>query len=127
MLLNVIRQKGIHWVDRVADEAFRKALMDGIPPQLRSKMHEALSVIPNERSKAHSERYFGKELPAIKSQIAPLVIDLNRVLAERFNLPGLFDWLDVTGYGNEYRMIKVFHAWSEMILSPAKPVTRADG
>jgi hypothetical protein len=127
----VVNRNGVTWVDRSVDEAFRKALMDGVPPQLRGKMQEALSAIPNERSKAHAERYFGAELPAIKNQIAPLIIELNKVLGERFNLPGLFDWLEITGYGNEYRMIKAFHAWSEFILSVAKtgskrPV-KADG
>ena len=54
--------------------------MDGVPRQLRPKMHEALSVIPGKGAMAHSQRYFGAELADIKNRIAPLLIELDRVL-----------------------------------------------
>jgi hypothetical protein len=109
------RENGVVFIDSAVDAAFRKALMDGVPPNLRNKMREALAATPDRGAAAHSIRYFGAELPEIKNQVAPLLIELNRVLSERFGLQGLFDWLDATNFGNDYRMIKVFHAWSEMI------------
>lgn len=114
---HVKRENGLVHVDAVVDAAFRKALLDGVPSNLRPKMVEALAAIPNARTRRHSINYFGDELPAIKEQIAPLMFQLNRLLTESFRLPGLYDWLDVTGLGNDYRMIKVFKAWSEMKLS----------
>ena len=109
----VIRENGLVHVDAKVDAAFRQALMDGIPVQLRGKMREALAATPNKGAMAHSRRYFGDELPHIKNRIAPLVIELNRFLSESRGLPGLFDWLDVTNFGNDYRMIKAFAAWAE--------------
>lgn len=114
---HVKRENGIVFVDSVVDAAFRKALMDGVPPQLRGKMQEALAAIPGKGAAAHSIRYFGNELPAIKQRIGPLLIELNHVLTRSFRLPGLFDWLDATNFGNDYRMIKVFSAWSDMVVA----------
>ncbi len=116
----ICRENGVVFVDSAADAAFRKALMDGVPPNLRSKMREALAATPDRGAMAHSYRYFGAELPEIQKQTEPLLIELNRVLSERFDLRGLFDWLDATNFGNDYRMIKVFHAWSEMVLTAFK-------
>jgi len=110
------RENGVVFIDSAVDAAFRKALLDGVPPNLRGKMREALAATPDSAAMAHSIRYFGAELPEIKNQTAPLLIELNRVLSERFGLQGLFDWLDATNFGNDYRMIKVFHAWSEMVM-----------
>lgn len=106
---------GITWVERAKDEAFRKALLDGVPVSVRPKMREALNALPDNGARAHSMRYFGADLDEIKGQIAPLLIELNKFLTEQRRLPGLFDWLDVTNYGNDYRMIKAFKAWSELI------------
>lgn len=114
---------GVIWVDRVVDQTFRKALMDGVPPSLRGKMQEALAASPDSGAMAHSIRYFGKELGAIKERIAPLLIELDRVIATRYGLKGLFDWLNITNLGNDYRMIKAFKAWSDLELSkPAHPL-----
>ena len=110
----VIRKDGFVHVDRMVDEAFRKALMDGVPVSLRSKMREALAAIPNAQTRAHTKRYFGAELPTIIERIGPLLIQLNRVCSESFNLPGLFEWLEVTGLGDDYRMVKVFDAWAQL-------------
>lgn len=115
----VRRQNGLVFVDSRVDAAFRKALMDGVPSALRSKMREALAATPDKGAMKHSMRYFGNELADIKNRIAPLLIEYNRVLSESFNLPGLFEWLDVTNFGNDYRMIKVFAAWAEMAKTPS--------
>ena len=125
---HVKRENGIVFVDSAVDAAFRKALMDGVPPNLRGKMWEALAATPDRGAMAHSIRYFGDELNDIKARIAPLMIELNRMLSENYNLPGLFDWLNVTNFGNDYRMIKVFAAWSDMILSkPESKIIKPNG
>lgn len=112
-------------IDSVIDAAFRKALLDGVPASLRPKMKEALSGIVHADAMAHSVRYFGDELPHIKNHIAPLVEQLNRTLSESFNLPGLYDWLNATNFGNSYKMIKVFAAWAEMKNTPSIGIVRA--
>ena len=116
----VIRKDGLVFVEAKADAAFRRALMDGVPVSLRGKMKEALAVIPDKGTRAHSYRYFGDELPAIKDKIAPLIVSLDRFLSSN-GLRGLFDWLAATGLGDDYRMIKVFSAWAEIPLSGPKP------
>lgn len=116
---HVKRENGLVHVDSVVDAAFRKALMDGVPPNLRSKMREALAATPDRNARAHSVRYFGAELRPMNDRIAPLLFELNKALTESFRLPGLYDWLNVTNFGNDYRMINVFSAWAEMINSKA--------
>lgn len=125
----IVHRNGINWVDAVKDAAFRKALTDGVPASLRGKMREALAATPDSGARQHSERYFGgaAELRATVEQIAPLLMELNSFLTRSLHLPGLFDWLDVTGYGNDYRMIKVFKAWSEMKLTPPDNAVGVDG
>ena len=111
----VRRENGVVFIDRAVDEAFRTALRNGVPASLRSKMDEALAATPGKGARAHSVRYFGEELLAITERFAPLMFQLNKTLTEAFNLPGLYDWMDLTGYGNDYRMIKVMAAWAELI------------
>lgn len=124
--LNVVRKgDGVIWVVGKADEAFRKALMAGVPPSIRPKMHEALSVIPDAGAMAHSVRYFGPELADIKNRIAPLLINLDRFLRDRHGMPSIFDWLQATNYGSDYRMIKAFAAWAEMVNAPSLAVVTA--
>ena len=120
----VYRQNGLVYVDSRADEAFRRALLNGVPPQLRFKMKEALAEIPNKGARAHAERYFGEELPKIVDHIAPLIVELNRFL-ESHHLKGLYDWLDATGLGNNYKMIKVLKAWADMSLVSKPTIERA--
>lgn len=110
----VQRENGIVWVDKAVDEAFRKALLDGIPRHLRPKMVEALAATPQKDARGHSERYFKGELASIMAEVAPLLFEINRYLTEQCRLPGLYDWLNATNFGNDYRMIKAFKAWSEM-------------
>ena len=101
--------QGMTFIDRNSDERYRKALLDGIPPSLRSKMHEALAATPDpHRDYAHSCRYFGDELMTIGRRIKPLSIELDR----RF--PGFCDWMILTGYTNHYKMVKVFDEWAQM-------------
>jgi hypothetical protein len=114
----VVRQNGIVWVDRQVDGAFRKALMDGVPVPLRSKMKDALAATPDRNTRAHCRRYFAGEFEAVIARIAPLLIELNRYLSEQRALPGLFDWLEITGLGDDYRMVKAFDAWAQLKDAP---------
>lgn len=117
----IIREKGMVHVDAKVDAAFRKALTDGVPPQLRGKMREALAATPGADAMNHAIRYFGgpEKIADIKNRIAPLLLEFNRMCTESFALSGLFDWLEVTGFGNDYRMIKAFLAWAEMVNAPS--------
>jgi hypothetical protein len=113
----IVRQNGIVAIRSDVDAAFRKALLDGVPVSLRSKMVEALAATPGKEAAAHSKRYFGEELPAIVAETNQLLFFINKYLSEQLKLPGLYDWLNATNFGNDYRMIKVFKAWSEMRVS----------
>lgn len=107
--------KNIRWIDRTADQAFRRALMVGVPPSLRGKMHRALAAVPNPaKDLAHSQRYFGAELPAIAARARAVVEQLDAYLHDTLNLPGLCEWLRMTGYDNHYEMVKVFNEWAQM-------------
>ena len=107
---------GLVWIDKRVDGAFKRALLAGVPPNLRSKMKEALADIPDAGAMAHSIRYFGgpAKIADLKNQIAPLLIELDKLLTNQLRLPGFFDWLDVTGLGNHFKLIRVFKYWAEM-------------
>jgi len=113
----IVRQNGIVAIRSDVDAAFRKALLDGVPVSLRSKMIEALAATPGKDAEAHSRRYFGAELTAVMNEVAPLLFQINKYLSEQLKLPGLYDWLNATNFGNDYRLIKVLKAWSEMKVS----------
>jgi hypothetical protein len=115
MSLSVKHQNGIVFVDAAHDAAFRKALMAGVPIPLRSKMQEALAATPNKGAAAHSKRYFGEESDQAFAAAAELAAELHRFLNKQYRLDGLLEWLTATGYGNDYRMIKVFYEWSKLV------------
>lgn len=112
--LRIKREGGIVFVDAASDAAFRKALLDGVPASLHPKMKEALAATPDRKSRAHSRRYFGNEADEIFAHAATFAADLHKFLNQRFGLDGLLDWLTATGYGNDYRMIKVFAEWARL-------------
>lgn len=106
-------RQGVRYVDSNADQAFRKALMAGVPVALRSKMQLALTATPNPaKDIGHSQRYFGDRLQDIADRSKPLVDALDTYMATKMSLPGFRDWMIVTGYTNHYRMIVVFDEWS---------------
>lgn len=116
----VVRQGGIVSIRSDVDAAFRNALMSGVPASLRVKMMEALSaqVQPNaRRAMREARKYFGDEADEAFASAAALASELHRYLEGKFQLRGLLDWLTVTGYGNDYRMIKVFYEWSKLEVS----------
>lgn len=110
----IIRKDGLVHIEASFDAACRKALLDGVPKPLHAKMKEALAATPGRGSAAHTRRYFGKEADDIFAHAATFAGDLHKFLADRFGLFGLLDWLTATGYGNDYRMIKVFAEWARL-------------
>lgn len=120
----IIRKNGLVHIERSFDEACRRALLDGVPTSLHAKMVEALSaqVIPNAyRAQKEARKHFGPEADEMFAHAATFASDLHQFLSQRFGLDGLLDWLTATGYGNDYRMIKVFKAWSEMKAETPQP------
>lgn len=115
--LHTFTNHGVTWVDAVADAKYRKALMDGCPLPVRARMREALAATPPKTARAHSLRYFGPEIDAIIAQVSPLVDELAWFLHHDKNLPDLKRWLQATGYGDDYRMIKAMVAWAEHMRS----------
>lgn len=107
-------ENGVVHISAPHDAAFRKALMAGVPVSLRKKMQEALAAMPRKNARGHAMRYFGEEADKVFGHAGELAQVLHRFLADRFQLVGLLDWLTATGYGNDYRMIKVFYEWSQM-------------
>lgn len=107
-------ENGVVHISTPHDAAFRKALMAGVPPSLRGKMQQALAATPQKNAPAHAKRYFGEESDKVFAHAGELAQVLHRFLADRYQLVGLLDWLTATGYGNDYRMIKVFYEWSQM-------------
>lgn len=128
--LTVRYENGVVLVDAAADAAFRKALMDGVPPQLRPKMLEALGAqpLPNAvRAMREARKHFGPEADEVFAAAAELAAELHRFLERNFALQGLLDWLTATGLGNDYRMIKVFYEWAAIGRATAiKPVLPSD-
>lgn len=112
--LDIKRDGGIVFVDQAHDAAFRKALMAGVPPSLRSKMQEALAATPGRGAAAHARRYFRDEADQIFADAAELAGVLSRYLNSQYQLDGLLEWLTATGFGNDYRMIKVFAEWARL-------------
>jgi hypothetical protein len=107
-------ENGLVHISAPHDAAFRKALMAGVPPSLRSKMQIALAATPGKGAAQHARRYFADEADKVFSEAQDLAQVLHRFLAEKYQLVGLLDWLTATGYGNDYRMIRVFYEWSQM-------------
>lgn len=109
----VVRRDGMVHISAAHDRAFRKALLAGVPSDLRPKMFDALGGLPGPGARAKSISYFGDELPEIMERIAPLMAELNKRLIETYNMHGLMDWLTLSGYGDYWLLIKVFAEWSE--------------
>lgn len=120
------RENGVLFVESAVDAAFRKALLAGVPASLRIKMQVALAATPQKGARAHTMRYFGAEADAVCTSAAELAQELHRFLRTNYQLDGLLEWLTLTGYGNDYRMVKVFHEWAKMARSQG-PVVVSHG
>jgi hypothetical protein len=83
-------------------------------------MQEALAATPGRGAAAHARRYFGKEADAIFADAAELAGVLSRYLNNQYQLDGLLEWLTATGFGNDYRMIKVFSEWAKLRSGPMR-------
>jgi hypothetical protein len=118
MTFTIIRDSKHHinLIEQGADWAFREALLRGAPESVRRELRHALSRVPQANAAAYSRQYFGEELTAILERCQPLIDELHVFMHEFLKLPGFIQWLNATGYGNDYLMIKAFAAWSEMKL-----------
>jgi hypothetical protein len=112
------RENGMVHIESWFDALCRKALMEGVPPSLRMQMVIALSAqpLPNAfRAQKEARKYFGDEADQVFADAAEMAGALHRFLqGSMYRLDGLLDWLTATGYGNDYRMIKVFAEWARM-------------
>lgn len=111
----VLFQDGMTRIPRPVDDAFRHALTHGCPDQVRPKIKEALAAIPGTGAAARSRRYFGPELPALLKRVAPLIDELEVFLDTSKNMPGFKRWLELTGFANDYRMIKAMVYWADHV------------
>ena len=114
----IIRENGLVHIRADVDRAFRRALLDGVPAPLGDRDGRGLvgaELLPNaRRAQKEARRYFGDEADGIFADAARFAGDLHTFLGVRFGLTGLLDWLTATGYGNDYRMIKVFAEWARL-------------
>ena len=110
----VLEAPGMRAVDSRVDTAFKNALRNLAPrPTVYRKMCEAIANGPSAGGRAHAERYFGDELPGIVQRVTPLLNELENFF-DAHRLYGFSDWLRITGYGDDYRMVQAFVAWSEL-------------
>ena len=112
----VARQnQGVAGVEAHADAAFRNLLLTFAPPGPRKHFLDGLRNGPQGDHGAHARRYFGEDkIRAISEQTSALVDLVEVAFATRCGRPGFKRWLGITDFGNDYRMIKGFLAWSEL-------------
>ena len=112
----VARQnQGVAGVEAHADAAFRNLLLTFAPPGPRKHFLDGLRNGPQGDHGAHARRYFGEDkIQAISEQTSALVDLVEVAFATRCDRPGFKRWLGITDFGNDYRMIKGFLAWSEL-------------
>lgn len=108
-------KNGIRWVDAEVDQAFKNALLAGAPTRdIHGKLKRAFDRPPHANARQYSQEYFGDEMPGIVERIGPLINMLADHLKYRLKLPGLWDWMDLTGYGNSHHFISALADWSDL-------------
>lgn len=117
--MKVVNQNEIAWIDRASDERFRHMLIHGAPAPIGRKLKDALSRTPKPNAREYSEQHFGERLPAIIALTRPLMDALENYF-EANGAPGLTRWLNLTGYGDDVRMIEAFAEWASMAKSQAE-------
>ena len=109
------RDKGVLGVESHIDAAFRNALLAFAPEGPRKHILEALRNGPKGDHGKHAIGYFGRDkIQSIIDQVAPLTDAIEIAFATKLGRPGFKQWLNLTDFGNDYRMIKGFIAWAEM-------------
>ena len=57
---------------------------------------------------------FAEEFVIAVAGIAPLLFELEGYMRNRLDLHGFWEWLDLTNFGNHYKLIKVLDQWAQM-------------
>lgn len=115
--MQVIHDKGIVFIDRASDEWFRRMLKEGGPTQaIRAKFAAALNGRhPHADARQFSERHFGADnLKRIALHCDPLIQALD-AWYEKQGHRGFTEWLNATGFGNDYKLIIAFEAWADNV------------
>jgi len=119
------RHAGLFHVESKADARFRNYLLELAPTKaIRAHMLEGLRNGPKGDRGAHARRYFGEDgIAGISAHIDPLTQAIDLLLATRAGLPGFRDWLNISDFGNDYRILKGFIAWADTAKSQELPKT----
>lgn len=115
--MQVVQGQGFVQIDTVTDEWFRRMLKEGGPTnEVRAKFRAALNGrYPHADARAFSEKHFGKEnLVRIVAHVDPLIRGLEGYFQQQ-GRRGLTEWLNITGFGNDYRLIEAFEAWADHV------------
>ena len=104
------------------DQHIRTLLVNVAPAPIRPKITAALSAGPDLGGRARVEQHFGEEYDLATSRAADLADWLDRMMTAHRKTPGLLDWLNFTGFGNDFRLIAAFYEWSQMDRRPSLTV-----
>lgn len=106
-----VRKSGKVHIRADVDAHYRKALREGVSShggeKARYHILLALENGPSRGGYAESAAFFGAEWD-IKLKLTAPVVDGMEV-----SVPGFKRWLEVTGFGNDLRMIRGFVCWAE--------------
>lgn len=91
------------------DRKYRKGLIEAAAkaPRAQRQFRIALGAGPDRDGVQGAIRYFGNDLD-LKLKLTAQMVDNLEVA-----MPGFKRWLEVTGFGNDKRMIRGFVAWAE--------------
>jgi hypothetical protein len=111
------------YVQRDIDARYRKTLLAAVTAdggrKARWHVNAALENGPSSEGAAETIRFFGDELSE-KLQLTAQIVDGLEIAA-----PGLKKWLEMTGFGNDCRMVRGFVAWAEHKAGVGRVITEA--
>lgn len=107
------RSTGRRQIPLAIDRKYRSALLEAAAKAPRALFHFriALDAGPDREGAQGAIRYFGNDLD-LKLKLTAQMVDNLEVA-----MPGFKRWLEVTGFGNDKRMILGFVAWAEYVNS----------
>jgi len=115
--MQVRQRQGFVEIDQPTDEWFRRMLKEGGPTnEVRQKFRAALNGrYPHADARQFSERHFGAEnLKRIVAHVDPLIRGLEGYFQQQ-GRRGFTEWLNLTGFGNDYKLILAFEAWADHV------------
>lgn len=114
--------KNLVCVEGNQDRAFRESLLAIAPEPARKHFREAFLNGPKGDGGRHATAYFGAEkIAGIQAQIHPVCDEIEEFMARTLRFPGFNQWLTLTGWGDDYRIIKGLIAWAETASGNAPP------